>query len=98
MVHVHLVMHSLRATGDLGLGTLTLHDRQAGAGARRRHWHRAETGIIDLSARGAGKGSRCVGAAKVTNRLLTRVATIELADGVFLGAVGAVNNGGLGVQ
>lgn len=99
MVHVDVVIDSLRATGDLGFGALmiqVLHGRQAGAGARRRHRHRAETGIIDACAGNARMRAGGIGARGMADGLFTRVAAVEVAIGVFARNLRAVADGRVG--
>jgi len=99
MVHVDMVIDSLRATGDLGFGALmvqVLHGRQAGAGARRRHRHRAEPGLIDARAGSARMRAGGIGARSMADGLLTRVAAVEMAIGVFARNLRAMADGRVG--
>jgi len=110
MVHVDMVIDSLRATGDLGFGTLMvhiLHGWQAGAGSRRRHRHGAKTGVIDARAgsarmRAGGIGARgvayrlLIGARSMADGLLTRFAAVEFAVGVFARYLRTVADGRVG--
>lgn len=99
MVHVDMVVDSLRATGDVGFSALMVqvwHGRQAGAGARRRHRHRAETGIIDARAGSTRMRAGGIGARGMAGRLFTRVAAVEMAIGVFSRNPRAVADGRVG--
>lgn len=99
MVHVDMVVDGLGASGDVGFGALmvqVLHGRQAVAGARRRHRHRAEAGFIDAGAGGTRMGAGGIGAGGMADGLFTRVAAVEMAIGGLARNAAAVADGLVG--